>query len=119
LKGLARAIAVGLLGAAPGCTNDFDVFTPVADGGAGADTDSGATDGAAGDGAPGDAGRDAATDAACTPDPTCLSTARSCSQACPFGARRAQCVQQCQQTCVACTQTSGCASPTGCATAVR
>jgi hypothetical protein len=116
----ALALAVGLLliltgGLTGGCTNDFDVFTPVADGGAGAGGDSGADGG--GDGA---TGADARGDgAACTPDAKCISTAHTCSQNCPLGPRHQQCVQQCQQTCVSCTQAAACASPNDCANAVR
>ena len=117
---LARAALLAALSAtlaaAIGCTNDFAVFTPVADGGVGSGDDAGGdasrTDGSSG-------GNDAQPDVACTPDPTCLSAARSCSQNCPQGQRHQQCVSQCQQTCVSCTQRAGCSGSSDCSAAVR
>jgi hypothetical protein len=73
-----------------------------------------------------DAGPDTARpDAACTPSQTCTTNAQACAAKC-HNCRGQQCdnglqacLQQCQDTCNACTSQAGCPAPAACANASK
>ena len=123
-----------LLSLLPGCTHDFGIYEPAADGGA-ADGSDGSTDGAKSDGAPADGQADAP---ACTPSQSCTSAAKNCSDACRSTqqdcvdgcgnnqgckqqcyATQTTCKNGCVSTCVTCTTQAGCAGQSACNNAVN